>query len=387
MNFSTGHPIVDAVGQLHFSGNIIHHSWYQHIRYSNKRGEFTDPWAVNILADIVYWYRPVEVRDEQTGHLLGYRKKFSEDKLQRSPEAFSELFCCSVKVVREALRLLEHLGLIDIELRAVKTNWGVIPTAMFIGLNPDALKEITHSTSKPESIEKSLLPKSVRRNAEMGKEGYPNGEGALPKSVTRDDEMGESSIYRDFTETAQKTSQETKAPLPKKSEQGKSQKPPDVSGSYHSPPLAEKTIDVEVVQQTTATGQDKSSAPPHVETEQIDVEVLKEIESVAMNWKKRPWRTSAHTFDSNVIRAVWECNKSWYSIEGKSIPNSKKINDRLSKLDNQLKSLNAEAVKAYIELQRYWAMAQNLANPEVEQAFKEASSTKAQILKALTGGK
>lgn len=212
MNFSTGHQVVDAVGQLHFSGNITHHSWWQHIRYSNKRGDFTDPWAVNILADIVYWYRPVEIRDEQTGHLLGYRKKFSEDKLQRSPEAFSELFCCSVKVVREALKLLEQLNLIDIELRAVRTDWGVIPTAMFIGLNSDKLKQITHSTSKPQSIEKSLLPKSVRRNADLGKEGYPNGEGALPKSARRDDEMGNSSIYIDFTKTTQQITQESNSP-------------------------------------------------------------------------------------------------------------------------------------------------------------------------------
>lgn len=212
MNFSTGHQVVDAVGQLHFSGNITHHSWWQHIRYSNKRGDFTDPWAVNILADIVYWYRPVEIRDEQTGHLLGYRKKFSEDKLQRSPEAFSELFCCSVKVVREALKLLEQLNLIDIELRAVRTDWGVIPTAMFIGLNSDKLKQITHSTSKPQSIEKSLLPKSVRRNAEMGKEGYPNGKGGLPISARRDDEMGNSSIYIDFTKTTQQITQESNSP-------------------------------------------------------------------------------------------------------------------------------------------------------------------------------
>lgn len=178
-------------------------------------------------------------------------------------------------------------------------------------------------------------------------------------------------------------STEEEEPPPKKAEQAvQSQRPPDVSNTYSSEP----TIDVEVVKENSNPGEDKFSAAPHVETEQIDVGLLKEIESVAMDWKKRPWRASAHTFDSGVIRAVWECNKTWYSLEGKSIPNSKKINDRLSKLDNQLRSLNGEAVRAYIELQRYWHMAQNLANPEVEQAFEEASSTKMQILKALTGG-
>ncbi|MFP1483844.1 hypothetical protein ACLB1S_19830 [Escherichia coli] len=36
------------------------------------------------FSEIVYWYRPTEVRDEHTGALLGYRKRFQGDKLQRS---------------------------------------------------------------------------------------------------------------------------------------------------------------------------------------------------------------------------------------------------------------------------------------------------------------
>lgn len=199
MNHSTGHPVVDAIGALHLAGNVIHHSWYRHVRYSNKRGEFTDYVAVLILADIVYWYRPVEVRDEQTGHLVGYRKKFAEDKLQRSPAAFSELLCCTEKVARDALAVLEDIGLIDVELRAVKTGFGVVPTAMFIGLNPQRLQEITHNTSIAESIEKSFLPKSVRRNAEMGKKECRNGQGAIPKSVRSDAQMGDSSLYKEFS--------------------------------------------------------------------------------------------------------------------------------------------------------------------------------------------
>nr|WP_232204056.1 hypothetical protein [Atopobium sp. oral taxon 810] len=37
-----------------------------------------------ILADIVYWYRVTEVRDEQSGEVVGMRKKFRADMLQRN---------------------------------------------------------------------------------------------------------------------------------------------------------------------------------------------------------------------------------------------------------------------------------------------------------------
>lgn len=204
MNHCTGHPVVDAIANLHLQGNLVPHSWYQHIRYTNKRGEFTDHTACLILADIVYWYRPIEVRDETTGQLLGYRKKFAEDKLQRSPEAFAELLHCSVKVVREALRLLSTLNLIDTELRSIRTAFGVIPTAMFIGLNAKRIAEITSLHSKPPVNEKSLLPKSVRRADEMGTEPLPNGNRTLPKSVRGSDEMGDNSIYRDYSEDSQR---------------------------------------------------------------------------------------------------------------------------------------------------------------------------------------
>ncbi len=196
MSSLTGHPVVDAVSKLHFQGNTVHHSWYQHIRYANKRGEFTDHVACLILADIVYWYRPVEIRNELSGHIIGYRKKFAEDKLQRSPEAFAKLLGCSEKVARDALSLLEKLEIIDIELRAVHTAFGTIPTTMFIGLNPERLEQITHSLSKPETLGKSLSPKSVRRNAQIGKKECPNGKQALPISAISLTEMGNSSIYR-----------------------------------------------------------------------------------------------------------------------------------------------------------------------------------------------
>jgi hypothetical protein len=202
----TGHPTVDRVSRIHFQGNIVQHSWYQHIQYSNTRGTFTDHTACLVLADIVWWYRHIEVRDEMTGHISGYRKQFAGDKLQRSPSAFADLLGCSVKVARTALSLLENLKLITIELRSVKTTFGIVPNTMFIDLNPERLSEITHPlTKKPETLEKSLLPISVSTSPETGMSD-------LPISVSHSPEMGNSSIYREHSKEHTKEHAQRAAP-------------------------------------------------------------------------------------------------------------------------------------------------------------------------------
>lgn len=203
MNYNTGCASVDIVGSIRFAGNLVPHSWYQHIRYVNKRGEFVDPWAALILADIVYWYRPTEVRDETTGEVIGYRKKFADNKLQRSPSAFSKLLGCSAKVIRASLALLEKLGLIDIELRSKATSYGKIPNLMFIGLNALKIKEITESSTKfsATKIPETLDPIGEELPCPEMDEGHlPISGDGCPELRTLDPETVNSSIYIDYAE-------------------------------------------------------------------------------------------------------------------------------------------------------------------------------------------
>lgn len=60
--------IVDAMGSINISGNIIPATWYKTITKENGKPYLL---AIAILADIVYWYRPSEVRNQGTGHILG----------------------------------------------------------------------------------------------------------------------------------------------------------------------------------------------------------------------------------------------------------------------------------------------------------------------------
>ena len=61
MDYSTGNKTVDQVGKINFIGNVIPHTWYKTILRENGKPNVN---AIIILSDIVYWYRPKEVRDE-----------------------------------------------------------------------------------------------------------------------------------------------------------------------------------------------------------------------------------------------------------------------------------------------------------------------------------
>ena len=52
---SSGNIIVDQVGQMGITGNIVNPNWNYYV--TNESGK-TNYLAVQILAEIVYWYRP-----------------------------------------------------------------------------------------------------------------------------------------------------------------------------------------------------------------------------------------------------------------------------------------------------------------------------------------
>lgn len=52
--------------QYNFRGNIIPDEWY--VRFTNGRGSPDLP-LISILSEIVYWYRPKEIRDPLTGEI------------------------------------------------------------------------------------------------------------------------------------------------------------------------------------------------------------------------------------------------------------------------------------------------------------------------------
>lgn len=147
------HPVVEAIGKMNFTGNIIPNAWFQTLR--DKSGH---PYmnAIVILADIRYWYTPTEVRDEESGRTIGYRKKFAADALQRSRDKFAEQFGLSLKQVDAALNYLQDCGIIHKETRNGVFNGRKVGNVMYIYLDADVLYQYTYpeSFSLEESIEK-----------------------------------------------------------------------------------------------------------------------------------------------------------------------------------------------------------------------------------------
>lgn len=81
VNLTTENAIVNAVGKMAFTGNVIPESWYKSVVSPNGRVNLL---AVNLLGEIVYWYKPTEVRDERSGDVT-WVKKFADEKyLQKS---------------------------------------------------------------------------------------------------------------------------------------------------------------------------------------------------------------------------------------------------------------------------------------------------------------
>ena len=153
---SSGNNTVDAMGQFAMSGNITPMEWYKTIVRENGKPYLL---AITILSDIVYWFRPTEVRDERTGQVIGWRKKFSGDLLQKSYKQYENLFGESRRSIKAAFDALVDLGVIIREFRDVKIGDGdderTLYNVMFLDLNVERLNELTYPEKNEENRDNS----------------------------------------------------------------------------------------------------------------------------------------------------------------------------------------------------------------------------------------
>lgn len=112
------HITADYLKNINIEGNVIPLHWFQIIGEVNRYGQFkANLLAVNIMAEIVYWYRPVTERNQQTGFYDIIRMKFSGDKYQFSYRHIKVKFGASKKAAKAACDLLVKLEAIDREFR------------------------------------------------------------------------------------------------------------------------------------------------------------------------------------------------------------------------------------------------------------------------------
>lgn len=138
--YRTGNAAVDQISGMEITGNVIPSAWYRTIRKETGKPYLN---AIIILSDIVYWYRAIEVRDKESGEILGYRKKFKADILQRSYQQIAEQFGISKRDAANAMVALEKLGVVKRVFRKLKVDRFVIPNVMFLALDVEVLKRLT----------------------------------------------------------------------------------------------------------------------------------------------------------------------------------------------------------------------------------------------------
>ncbi|MEK4695562.1 DnaD domain protein [Bacillus sp. FSL M8-0063] len=158
--------IVTEIGGLNFKGNVVDHEWFNYITFSNGKPHIV---AIMVLSEIVYWYRPTVIRDENTSKVT-YKKKFKADKLQKSYQQLADTFGFTKLQVKRACDLLTDMLLINIEFRNIKADGKNLNNVMFVEPIPTEIKKISSmyqpikedaGSSEVNRVDTSKLPPSL----------------------------------------------------------------------------------------------------------------------------------------------------------------------------------------------------------------------------------
>lgn len=189
-------PTVDAIRKISFEGNIIPQSWYANIRTEHGKVDLA---GCAILADIVYWYRPTEYRNERTGKSR-YERKFHGEKLQRSYDQQGKMLGLTKDQARDALNRLCDAGLIIITVEhGVHFGNGTVGSGVvYLEPVPNAIAEITYRID--EQDEEGDTQETIEISDELqGQEIYP----PYPENLL----TGGGEFSETYTETTTKTTQ------------------------------------------------------------------------------------------------------------------------------------------------------------------------------------
>lgn len=127
------HPIL--------TGNITPHDWYE--KFTNNRGRPDLP-LISVLSEIVYWYRPKRIKDNQTGDIT-YINKFLGDAWQTSYEHFEKKFGFNREKLRRIFVKLEQMDICYREFRNVKLRGQTYNNRLFIHLSPQFLSSYANN--------------------------------------------------------------------------------------------------------------------------------------------------------------------------------------------------------------------------------------------------
>ena len=179
---SSGNAIVDKLGQMDFTGNIVNPNWNYHVTNENNKPNYL---AVQILAEIVYWTRPSVVVDNETG-VVELRKKFSHgDYYQVCYSQLEEKFNCTQKQAKSAMKLLFETGVIIQHL--INDEHGI--NQMYLEVVPEILHKFNteekekrnhrKDKNKIDVITKTDIPSQQKEDEVYTKKDLPNDKNVM----------------------------------------------------------------------------------------------------------------------------------------------------------------------------------------------------------------
>lgn len=289
---------------------------------------------------------------------LRFENPFCDRPIEILPKEFALRWSIPESSVYEAIAKLKEAGAIEIKYGKVIIQW------INSQENENIDSQQNNLSGNPESAQPIRIDSGFSETSLDSQKEFRN-----PRNNSEDPEKGiykdraRSSDYSDLNQTDQIGNEPPPpAEIPIEVEVVATEE------EKHEIPLSQESKDLVPTRELQETHEDNSSAAA------ANVKFLEEIERIAYDWKKRPWMASATKFKPDMIKAVWQCNPTYYSIRGTQTPNQQHIVKALKLRDQQLQSLDELAINAYHELNRWWNTAKALANPHVQHAFVAAAN-------------
>lgn len=140
-DFSTGHALVDAVGQLRrLSGLIIDHRWPFHAAFYSEE-ENLNLRALILFADLIDWYSPRILFDPDTKRPIAAESKFDGEYLVQTYKKWGRRWGLSEDSTRAAIHAMMAKGLV--QQRPFKSIKGNNEKPFEIWPVPDMVREVT----------------------------------------------------------------------------------------------------------------------------------------------------------------------------------------------------------------------------------------------------
>lgn len=144
-----------------FEGNIIPHTWLKKLVMKDGKPDIV---SCLILSEIIYWYRPIVLKNENGETIL--KKKYKADLLQKSYEDLSNSLGLTKRQCQDAMVRLEEKKVLKRVFRTIEINGLRLSNVLFIEVFVEEIKKLNF-------IERGRYPVKTG-------EGIPHEGGGIP---------------------------------------------------------------------------------------------------------------------------------------------------------------------------------------------------------------